>query len=486
MCQVANIKCCRVQKTKPVDCPPPSRLPLWAAIPVAFLIALMAGCGKSSRSKSGTIGTFQTTGTMQAERFAFAATRMTAGPLAGRILVTGGISSGNVATATAEIYDPSTGMFTFTGDMTSPRAYHTATALSDGTVLVVGGVDAAGAPLNSAELFNPRTGTFIPVSPPNMSVWQHTAVPFCLEHSGATYLYSTLTTGPGGDVCPAGYDTYVLIAGGFSDDKGSLPSSRAAIYDPNTQTFNPVSSMSTPTAGAAGVLYPTTTLDATGVSEPDILIIGGTGPGGNSIKTFQLYPLGGLTLSPYGGTWQTSASFGLTTPVSYPTATVLENEPAKPTDLSPCNGSVIVAGGQPMPSGRTSDLFYLYQPAAEGVFGTILGSGAMQEARVHHTATLLGVINNSLKGAGSLLVTGGEQNTGGTSSSQPLSTAEIYTPAVKGGRCTVGSFTLTRGNMATPRWYHAAAAFRDGTGRVLITGGSNGTELLSVADVFTP
>jgi hypothetical protein len=455
-----------------------------AAIFGALWLPLVSGCVRHHHS-GALIGTFAATGNMQNERYAFASARMIAGPLSGQILVTGGISANNAAIATASIYEPAKGTFTLTQDMTTARAYQTATALSDGTVLIVGGIDASGNPLNSAEIFNPVTATFNPVAPPNMAVWHHMAVPFCLEHSGTTYLYSMFTTGSGGGVCPAGYDVYVLIAGGFTDKSGRTPSSLATIYDPHTQQFTPVSSMVTPTAGAAAVLFPSTTMDSTGVPEPDILVIGGTGPGGTSLKGLQLYPLGGLALSPYGGTWHTSASFGLTTAVTYATATVLQNEPTKPTDYSPCNGFVVIAGGQPMPSGQTTDFFYLYQPGVEGVFGTIIGNGAMQEARVHHTATLLGLINNSIAGAGRVLIAGGEQNTGGTSF-QTLDTAELYKLAVQGGSCRVGSFVLTKGDMTTPRWYHDAVAFRDGTGRVLIAGGSNAGTVLTVAEIFTP
>ncbi len=450
---------------------------------IILSLELFSGCGTSYVGAHAP-GLFAATESMQSERFAFASTRMIAGPLSGEILVTGGITSNNSAIATAELYDPGNGKFTGTNDMTSPRAYHTATALGDGTVLVVGGIDSAGNPLDSAELFNPAMETFSPVSLPNMTLWQHSAVPFCAEHTSDGYLYSTFTEGEGGSACPAGYDVDVLIAGGFTDKAGDVPSSQAAIYDARTQTFTPLSPMPTAVAGAAAVLVPTTTADAAGNAEPDILIIGGTGPGGMSMKTFQLYPLGGLASSPYGGAWLQAPSLGTTTAVSYPTATVLENEPSKPTDLSPCDGVVVIAGGQPMPSGQTTDLFYLYQPGPEGHFGAIIASGAMQEARVHDTATLLGLINNGIPDAGRVLITGGEQNVGGGFST--LSTAETYMPAVLGGKCSLGSFLLTPDAMVTPRWYQSATAFRDGTGRVLIAGGKDAATVQATAEIFTP
>jgi N-acetylneuraminic acid mutarotase len=65
-------------------------------------------------------------------------------------LVTGGISIFIVANA--EIYNPSTGIWSPTGNLTTPRLLHSAALTRNGTVLVVGGLDTAGKPLASAEL----------------------------------------------------------------------------------------------------------------------------------------------------------------------------------------------------------------------------------------------------------------------------------------------------------------------------------------------
>lgn len=82
----------------------------------------------------------------------------------GKVLVAGGGtgSEDNPRLQSAEIYDPHTGLWTATGDMTAPRseADHAAVLLRDGLVVVPGGLTAPHTNISSTDLFDPKTGTW--------------------------------------------------------------------------------------------------------------------------------------------------------------------------------------------------------------------------------------------------------------------------------------------------------------------------------------
>jgi hypothetical protein len=101
-------------------------------------------------------GKFSQTGTLIQPRVSATATRLADG----RVLVAGGITHekvGVVSVAQAELYDPSTGLFSDAGSMVTARGYATATLLLDGRVLIAGGVamTTTADELGSAEIYQP-------------------------------------------------------------------------------------------------------------------------------------------------------------------------------------------------------------------------------------------------------------------------------------------------------------------------------------------
>ena len=124
---------------------------------------LFAG-GDNGRSSSAELydpvrGTFTSTGNMAWSRVWHTLNLLPNG----MVLTTGGEtdSGGSIAGSdSAELYDPSAGIFLATGKMAARRETHTATLLNDGRVLIAGGVFWGGIgifpeTLMSAELYTP-------------------------------------------------------------------------------------------------------------------------------------------------------------------------------------------------------------------------------------------------------------------------------------------------------------------------------------------
>ena len=80
----------------------------------------------------------------------------------GMVLVAGGddITFPSPPIASAELYDPESGTWTFTGSLNTARDLHSATLLTNGMVLVAAGADISGNPTASAELYDPATGSW--------------------------------------------------------------------------------------------------------------------------------------------------------------------------------------------------------------------------------------------------------------------------------------------------------------------------------------
>jgi WD40 repeat protein len=161
----------------------------------------------------------------------------------GKVLIAGGVNG--VADPSAELFDPATGSFTATGNMTEARIGQSATLLNDsalanyGNVLIVGSMD------TTAELYNPVTGTF--------------AATGSMHHARTSPTATLLSnTGPN-----AGK---VLIVGG-NTTSGDLV---AELYDPATGTFSETGSTTILRAGH------TATLLNVGALAGQVLIAGGS------------------------------------------------------------------------------------------------------------------------------------------------------------------------------------------------------------------
>ena len=172
-----------------------------------------------------------------------------------RVLVAGGLTTiqdgiglpgalkGRGVTGNCQLYNSTTGSWTQLPDMITPRAYHTATLLTNGKVFIAGGFDVSGNPLASTELFDPTTNIFTAGAPMPTSAINSTPLP--RVHHTATLL---------GDPSVPG-NTMVLIAGGCSTTNlGDSALTSALEYSPGSNSYQHFTNMATPRYGHQAVL----------------------------------------------------------------------------------------------------------------------------------------------------------------------------------------------------------------------------------------
>ena len=116
--------------------------------------ATLISCGGDgdSATSSSPSGTFTATGMMSSPRSMPTANLLTDG----RVLVAGGVGSGAIAVASADLYDPASRTFSATGSMSNPRYAAASVRLSDGRIFVAGGEGISGTGINSSEIYKDR------------------------------------------------------------------------------------------------------------------------------------------------------------------------------------------------------------------------------------------------------------------------------------------------------------------------------------------
>src|SRR5437762_813454 len=225
------------------------------------------------------------TGNLHTPRYYHTATMLSDG----RLLVIGGATTGpqtfpDPGTPSVEAYDPATGTWTVNGSLIGQRLLHTATLLSNGTLVIAGGWPD---PYSTYtwEVYDPATGTWTVTGSLNTARQGHTA--------------TLLANGT------------VLVAGGMNT--GTITS--AEIYDPATGNWTPTGSLNVARWRHAAALF----------SDGRVLVAGGLAGNQSSLADAEIY-------DPATGNWTVTGS--LNNARCLYTATLLPD------------GRVLVAGGK--------------------------------------------------------------------------------------------------------------------------------------------
>ncbi|MEX0679467.1 MAG: kelch repeat-containing protein [Pirellulales bacterium] len=164
----------------------------------------------------------------------------------GRVLAVGGYGPGEALLASAEVYSPATGRWEKTGDLPQPRAWFGHVKLQDGRVLVTGGY--TGGPtkrtyLATTALYDPKTGQ-----------WSESAP---MRHKRGGFAIALVADGR------------VLVSGGVAE--GALELKSAELFDPATETWQ----------SAAPLNVARRNHRATLLADGSVLVIGGSNLFGN-------------------------------------------------------------------------------------------------------------------------------------------------------------------------------------------------------------
>lgn len=366
----------------------------------------------------------------------------------GKVLVVGGYDGSGFAT-TAQLYDPLSNSWSAAATPLGTRVNHTATVLSSGQVLLVGGNNES--VLATAELYDPAANSWTAARPLTAARTSHSAT-----------------------LMPSGR---VLIVGGFRI--AALNS--AVLYDPPTDTWITALTLATPRSAHTATLLP----------NGKVLVSGGLN-GSSAVASAELFDAttGWSTVASMGSARQAHAAALLSTgevlvaggavgsaassnrlagaelydPVAnrwnYADPLLAARSQATLTALP--NGRLLLVAGADVSGALASAELYDRATPYLGVW--ILG-GTLQAGRMYHTTTLLA--------SGKALVVGGGLYSDANSA---LTSVELYDQAAN-------SFSAAA-PLPVPRRYHSATLLN--SGKVLVVGGYNGSNILNTATVYDP
>ena len=342
--------------------------PCWRLLIAAVaLVAMLVTVGAAAAADNVFVGT----GDLSDGRSSHAMVRL----LDGRVLVAGGwgpIGGGYITIkSSSELYDPASGAWTSSGDMTVPRANAVYSMLADGRVVVAGGESLSpqgGTELTrSVEIYNPASGTFaaageLPFQPRFAQALANGRV-LMLASSGAAVFYdpetgSSTETGSAlrdhqGGTMTLLADGRVLVAGGVN------AADLAEVYDPGSGAFGRVGNMALDRSRHSATL----------LADGSVLIVGGEG--GYLVNGF----------------YQALASVEVFDPATgaFATRTALPQPRVMHDATRLADGTILLTGGIFYSgSGPRSDA-ELYDPAT----GSSIGPIQMRAERVAGTALAL-------------------------------------------------------------------------------------------------
>ena len=272
-------------------------------------VLMVGGSGASGPTATAELydpatGAFSATGAMGATRDGSHTATLLAN---GKVLVAGGGGEGlgeSGYLSSAEIYDPAKGTFTPAGKMSNPRMYMTANLLPNGKVLIAGGMNITNIPpkgyVTTADLWDPSTGLFTPTGPLFYGRCAHTSVSLPNGDvlivggvgDGGPALFAELYDPAKGAFSVSGAESderyrhtttllpngNVLVAGGYYSTDTELATSD--VYTPSNGRFIAGGTMTTGRGLHTATLLP----------NGSVLVTGGIiAEGGSSVSSAELY-----------------------------------------------------------------------------------------------------------------------------------------------------------------------------------------------------